>query len=182
MLEPVSTLVGLVWLGQAALYPYATRGSAVSEEAKAVGRAASELMESLESSQALFGAKAEAIAELRSFANDCAIEGWDGYGAMPINAVALRRAEDLVRVLPDDFLLPEFAPEPDGSLSLDWIRSGHRLYSLSVGANNRLAFAWIDGSDKGRGVVGFDGFAVPARVLADIERIMSDGDATVRTA
>ncbi len=182
MLEPVSTTLGVVWPGHAALYPYALSGSAISPEAQAVSRAASKLVASAERSQALFGTKATAIAQLKSMASDCAEQGWDGYAAAPISSVALRNAEDFVRALPDDLPLPEFAPEPDGSISLDWIRSRHRLLSLSVGVSNRLAFAWLDGSDKGHGVVRFYGFNIPYRVLDDIRRTMFDANSTLRVA
>ena len=95
---------------------------------------------------------------------------------------ALQKAEDLIRTLPEGFPLPEVAPEPDGSLSMDWIRSPYRLYSLSIGQVNRLAYAWLDGTDKGHGVVGFDGISLPSRVLSDIERTMNNGYASLWSA
>ena len=143
---------------------------------------AASLVQSAERSQALFGAKDRLIAELRAVAADCAEADWDNMGALPIDLLALLNAEKLIRFLPDRFPLPEVAPEPDGSLSLDWIRSPHRLFSLSAGPRNRLAFAWLDGSDKGHGVVGFDGVSLPDRLLDDVRRIVGVGDATVRVA
>lgn len=167
-------------LGHTALYPYLGSGSAVSTEANVLKKAASELVAAAERSQALFGAKAEALAELRTMAIDCAQQGWDGHEANPISKVAVRTAEDFIRALPNGFPLPEFAPEPDGSVSVDWIHSRQRLYSLSIGTTHRLSFAWLDGYDKGHGVVRFDGFTVPPRVLADIRRIVLDADVAVR--
>ena len=79
-------------------------------------------------------------------------------------------------------VLPEFAPEPDGSISLDWIQSRARLYSLSIGHSNRLAYAWLDGADKGHGVVHFDGQNVPPRVLDGIKHIVGHGYAGLRAA
>lgn len=182
MLKPVSTTLSIVCIGHAALYPYALPGSAVSAEAKTISRAASEVTASAERSQALFGAKSAAIAELSGIASECSVQGWDGCEAAPISSVALRNAECFVRALPDGFPLPEFAPEPDGSISLDWVQSQHRLFSLSMGMTNRLAFAWLDGSDRGHGVIRFDGFNVPPRLLDDIRRIVLDGDIAVRVA
>ena len=182
MLEPISTTAGICWLGYAALNAYARPGSAVSAEAQAVTRAASALVRSAEDSQILFGGKAAVISRLRALANDCAEQGWDGHQACAIDPGALQNAEDFVRALPEGFPAPEFAPEPDGSISLDWIQSRRRLFSLSVGSSNRLAYAWLDGADKGHGVARFDGFSVPSRVLSGIQSILNNGNASLRTA
>lgn len=80
-------------------------------------------------------------------------DGWDGEGAQGVDPSAARRAEDLIRGLPEGFPLPEIAVEPDGEISLDWIESRDRLFSLSVGSSDRMAFAWIDGLESGHGVV-----------------------------
>jgi hypothetical protein len=93
--------------------------------------------------------------------------------------VAVQTAVEFIRAMPDDLPLPEFAPEPDGSLSLDWIQSRNRLFSLSVGSTNRLAYAWLDGSDKGHGVAGFDGERIPLRIIEGIIGIMNHGNATL---
>jgi hypothetical protein len=85
-----------------------------------------------------------------------------------------------VRALPDNIPLPEFTPEPDGSISLDWIRSRNRVVSLSIGQSNRLAYAWLDGADRGHTVVHFDGQNVPSRVLNDIKAIAGRGYAGLR--
>jgi len=182
MLEPLSTSIGICCLGYAALNPYARVGSAISAEAEAVTRAASALVRSSEESQILFGRRATAISHLRTLGNECAESGWDGADAYAIHSVALRNAENFVRALPEDIPMPEFAPEPDGSISLDWIPSRHRLFSMSVSTGNRLAFAWIDGADRGHGVARFDGLIVPARVLTGIRSILSYGNAAVRVA
>jgi len=166
----------------AGLYPYVRMGSAVSDEARTIQLAASELTMATERSQALFGARQNLLTELRVIAEDCCAEDWDGCSGVAISAEALQKAEDLIRTLPEGIPLPEVAPEPDGSLSMDWIRSPYRLYSLSVGPVNRLAYAWLDGTDKGHGVVGFDGMSLPSRVITDIQRIMVDDDAAVRSA
>ena len=92
----------------------------------------------------------------------------------------------IVRALPDYLPLPEFTPEPDGSISLDWIMSRSRVFSLSAGRNSRLAYAWLDGSDKGQGVAYFDGEVVPPMVLLAIRMTVNQGnnigDAAVRLA
>src|SRR5258708_26538998 len=156
MPEPISTVLSLC-LGYAGLYAYSRNESAFSKEAQSAVSAASEVISVAENSQALFGAKAAALSDLRKMADECAKDDWHGEGAIGIDAFTLWNAEALIRALPDGFPLPEFAPEPDGSISLDWIKSRHRLFSLSVSSGNRLSYAWLDGSDKGHGVALFDG-------------------------
>jgi hypothetical protein len=138
-------------------------------------------MNTAEQSHVLFGAKSVAISQIMALANECADAGWDGDDAAPIDRVAVRTAVQFLRVLPDNVPLPEFAPEPDGSISLDWIQSRHRLFSLSVGATNRLAYAWLDGSDRGHGVSWFDGEKIPSRIVNGILEIMNHGHTAIRS-
>ena len=157
-------------------------GSGFSPEAQAVSRRAAEVVTDWERSQALFGEKSAAISQLRTLANECADQDWDGYDARAIDPQAVAVAESFLRALPRGVALPEFAPEPDGSVSLDWIHSRNRLFSMSVGDGYRLAYAWLDGTDKGHGVASFDGAVIPPRILDGINAIMNDGNAAVRVA
>lgn len=184
MPEPVSvTTVGICYLvGYAALNAYARGDSAISSEARAAQKAATALVESAERSQALFGEKASAISQLRALANECADQNWDGNGASAMDPLAVSMAEAFVRAMPDNVPLPEFAPEPDGSISLDWIQSRSRLFSVSVGINHRLAYAWVDGADRGHAVARFDGDRIPRRVIEGICEIMNHGNTTFRAA
>lgn len=179
MSSSISATVGICCIGYAALNAYAQPSSAVSAEAKSVTEAASDLMRSAEDSQSIFIDKIIAISQLTALANECLEQGWDGYDASPLDPLAILNAENFLRALPKGTALPEFAPEPDGSVSLDWIQSRHRLFTLSIGPGNRLAFAWLDGSDKGHGVARFDGRTVPPRVLAGIESILGNRHAPV---
>jgi len=128
------------------------------------------------------GEKLALIEQLRALKSDCAIEDWDGNGALALNPAALGTAQDLILELPDGFPLPECAPEPDGSISLDWIISRHRLFSLSVGGSDRLACAWLDGTDKRHYVARLDGLSLPARVLSEIQAMVNHGATTLRAA
>lgn len=182
MPEPVSTTIGICWLGYAAAQGFARGGSAVSSEARLVRDAVGAVVGLTERSQALFGDKAAAISELRALANECSDPGWDGDEAYGVNPVAVFLAETFIRVLPDGVPLPEFAVEPDGCVSLDWIQSRNRLFSISVGSNDRLAYAWLDGADKGHGVARFDGDRIPPRIAEGISEIINNGNATLRAA
>lgn len=167
--------------GFGALYSFARAGSAISPEAQSVWRAADSVVNSMERSQALFGDKASAISQIWALANECSEPGWDGDGALPVNRLAAFKAIAFIRVLPSGVPLPEVAPEPDGSISLDWIQSRNRLFSLSVGTRDRLAYAWLDGADKGHAVARFDDERVPQRVLEGIKAIVNGENAAVRS-
>lgn len=162
-----------VRLSSPALVSYGRPGSAVSAEAVAVASAVKGVMRSVERSQALSGARTAALSRLGELVNDCAAPGWDGEDALPLSPLAYRNARDLIRAWPAHLPLPEFAPEPDGSISLDWIESRHRLFSISVSESDRLAFAWLDGTDRGHGVARFDGVSVPERILSGARSIIN---------
>lgn len=164
------------------LVNYARGSNAVSAEAQIVGQAAVGVGSEIEGSEALFGPKARALEELAAVAAECAVPDWDGYGAKPVDPWAVVSAEMIIRGLPDGIPVPEVGAEPDGAISLDWIHSRHRMLSLSVSGDSRLAYGWIDGSESGHAVVGFDGVRLPDRLLSEIGRIMSDAGASVRAA
>lgn len=160
----------------------ARSGSAGSSEAQTVQRSALAIVEQAELSQALFGVKAIAISKIWALVNECRIKGWDGEDAEPINHIAATQASDFIRALPAGIPLPEFVPEPDGSISLDWIESRNRLFSVSVGLNNRFAYAWLDGTDRGHAVARFDGMNIPPQMLAGICTIIDHEVASLRAS
>lgn len=167
---------------QAPVHWLARPGSAVSGEAQTPWSAANAVLKTLKRSLPLSGPKAAATSRIWALVGECAEMDWDGAGAEPVSALAADRADDFIRALPDNVPLPEFAPEPDGSISLDWIQSRSRLFSLSVGQGSGLAYAWVDGADRGHAVARFDGETVPPRVLEGIRGIMNHGNAAIRPA
>jgi hypothetical protein len=141
----------------------------MSGEARYLREAESEAVRRLEHSQALFGEKAEAIQQVWTIYNECSVEGWDGYGAVPVSQYAARRAVDMIRALPSHLPIPEITPEPDGSMSLDWNPSRDRIFSVSVGNDDRLSYAWLDGADRGYAVANFHEDVIPARIIEGIK-------------
>jgi len=168
--------------GLSVLPAFAWGSSAVSNEADEIRKAAREVVSESERSQALFAGKADLISQLVALEDECAEEGWDGNGAHPIDFLAVDQVKRFLRALPDRVPLPEISPEPDGSVSLDWIHSQGRLFSVSVTGSNRLAYAWLDGTDSGYAVARFDGQSIPLRILQGIEAAVGARDATFRTA
>ena len=180
MPEPLSTAVVAGYT--MALYLATRTGSAVSREADAVRKSALDIVASTERSIALFGAKSAVIDRIHELAAECHGDGWDGEDGLGLSGGVLERAISFIRALPTDAPLPDVAPEPDGSISFDWIAARTRVFSVSVGATNRLAYAWIDGTDRGHAVARFDSDAVPARVLDGIRELMNGRTAAIGIA
>lgn len=168
--------------GFSALPAFEWENSAVSHEAGEIRKAARAVISEGERSQALFAGKAALISELVALEAECGEEDWDGHGARPIDFLAVEQVKRFLRTLPDRIPLPEISVEPDGSLSLDWIHSQSRLFSVSVTGRNRLAYAWLDGTDSGHAVARFDGQSIPLRILQGIEAAVGARDATIRSA
>ncbi len=183
MPEPISIALSL-GLGCSALslYGYGRSNTAISLEAQSTRNAVEELLDSKESSQALFGAKASTISTIQALAKECAENNWDGNEALPLDLWAVWNTEDFIRALPDDFPMPEVSADPDGSVSLDWIRSQNQIFSVSIGRHSRLAYAWLDGTERGHSVVNFDGINMPQRLLSEIRPILKYAPVAFRFA
>jgi hypothetical protein len=126
----------------------------------------------VENSDALFGSKVAVIAALHALPRFHDAVGWDGSEAKPVDGDAISRAIGFVRALSEGCEMPEVSVDPDGAIALDWMPSRHRLLSISIsGANDRLAYAWIDGTDRGSAVSRFDGSAIPPRLLQAITSV-----------
>jgi len=158
----------------------AHRRSGVSAAAQVVYRAASRGVDPGERSEALFGPKRAAISGIWALVYESRQMGDESEDAEPISPHAAELAIDFIRALPDDVPLPEFAWEPDGSISLDWMQSRHRVFSVSIGDGYGLPYAWLDGADRGHAVAWFDREMIPPRILEGIRRIMESGNAAVR--
>jgi len=133
-------------------------------------------------SQWWFGPKGAAIARLDDLVRECGADAPDEHGAGTVSPEAVRLAERLVRALPEGVPMPEFAAEPDGSVSLDWIASRTRMFTVSVGSGDHLPYAWLDGAEHGHGVAAFTGAVVPERLIDGIAAIMKNGRSPVRAA
>jgi hypothetical protein len=171
-------------LSGGAIHALARPNSAISPEAGVVRTRAAAMAARVEGSGALFGAKAAVIARLWDLTETHADRGWDGHQAAPVDRRAIARAVDFVRSLPDGCVMPEVGVDPDAAVSLDWITSRHRMLSISFAGNtDRLAYAWLDGTDRGHAVERFDGIRVPRRLLGAIVAVAETSDrASLRAA
>lgn len=151
------------------LYALSRPASAISSEAWHVRSHAERIIGQVESSAALFGSRMSTINALKNLTKTHAETGWDGFEAAPVKQGAIALAVDFIRVLPEDCPMPEIDVDPDGSVSLDWVASRYQMLSISFsGESNRLAYAWLDGTDRGNAVARFDGQAIPPRLMEAI--------------
>lgn len=157
-------------------------GSAISDDANKSAEIATSILLSRKTSQSLFGSKTELLDQVASLISECSKEGWDGYGALPLDPNAFSRVIELIYSLPDGFPLPEISPEPDGSISLDWISSKRRMLSVSVGKSDRLPYAWINGTDRGHGVVRSAAYSFPLKIMNEIQDVMGHAAPSLRLA
>lgn len=84
---------------------------------------------------------ADTMTALAEAASEAAIENWDGYGARPVSFAAAYIAQSFIKLLPTTFPAPEVSIDPDGEVSLDWIRSKDRMLSVSISGDGRITYA-----------------------------------------
>jgi len=151
--------------------------SAVSEAAGWVQRSLGNVARSSESAQSLAGREVEFQAQLRAALHELVIDE-DQY---PVTTAAVRIASRFVQALPHRLPLPQVAIDPDGAISLDWVTSRTRAFSISVDDSGRLAYAWMNGSDRGHGVVRFQD-SLPSPLLSQLTELIDDNNTGVRAA
>ena len=116
--------------------------------------------------------KDQLFSELREIEKECSEVNWDGEGAMLVDRMTIEQAENFISALPEDIPLPEVAPDPDGEIAFDWIwDKGHTL-SLSISPTGSLAYAWIDGEEKGHATSSFYG-KMPQRLINELKGFLS---------
>lgn len=143
--------------------------NAISDSGQSTHDVRTSIIRHAEQSVALFGQKGDLISELFELVEECSYGNWDGYDSDPISAQSFQIACDFIRSLPDAIPLPEISPEPDGSISFDWMPSRYRTFSLSIGSSDQVAYAWVDGFERGHAVARFDGQIIPERILQGIK-------------
>ena len=129
----------------------------------------------IESSRALLDPKEDALNRLYELAAECAEADWDGYGAEAVSQSAAVRSAHFIRRLPEDLPLPEISVEPDGEIVLDWSPTPTQTFSVSIGTADRMACAWVNGTEHGHAVVSSNNGEIPSHILQEIQRITNNG-------
>ena len=151
--------------------------SAVSDEAKQVMRALHLIRSDRQPAESLSGRLTEADDRLYAAIEALTVD--EEQADVPLGA--LSNVQRLLRMLPDTLPLPEVGIDPDGAISLDWMPTRFRMFSISVSDSDSLAYAWLHGTDRGHGVVRFvDG--LPQWLWSQLAEIVGDADASLRVA
>jgi hypothetical protein len=108
--------------------------------------------------------------EVQKVFDQCAEKDWDGYGAKPLHRTLQEKVIRFLRSLPSHVSVPEVVPEPDGAVALEWANSKHQVLSLSIDLSDQIAFAWLDGAERGKGVLRSRA-SFPEKITALLESI-----------
>ena len=100
----------------------------------------------------------------------CAVEDWDGYGALPINENAYTEAIKLIELLPSSLPMPEITAEPSGEIGMEWRKGKRQIFVVSLSGKNTLTYAGIFGINKAHGTEYF-GESIPHVIIENIRRL-----------
>lgn len=146
------------------------RAPAFSQEAQMIDQLVSEVMSARESSRYLGGISAEARSRLRATYLEALSDNWDGQGANPVDPGAYFMAVQFLESLHPSYRPTDFSVDPDGEVSINWDFGADRTFSVSVGADGRLAYAGRFGPSRTRGVEYFTD-TLPSHILTLIQRV-----------
>lgn len=81
----------------------------------------------------------------------------------------------LLLALPSGTPIPAVVVEDDGAIALDWTFGRRLAISVSVYANGRIGYAWINDSSSGHAMAKMIRGVVPQSVLEQIREIVDAG-------
>ena len=141
-----------------------------SESAKQISNCVERVRQHLLGSVSIREYAQQALEELEQAARDAALEGWNGYGARPIQREAYRNARTFIQALPTTVPKPEVGVDPDGEVSIDWLFARGLTLSVSIGARGRLTFVSSIGNRTIEGTEWLDG-GIPASILDELTTV-----------
>lgn len=98
-------------------------------------------------------------------------DNWDGDGATGIDPKTTEAASAFLLQLPANIPIPEITADTDGEISFEWYKERQRTFLLSMGANRKMSYSGLIGSERWYGVVTFsDG--IPDSVIQGINRVL----------
>lgn len=123
--------------------PFGTSG--VSEEAKTLEVKRAEVTKDFSRAVTIRRVYGTMVSDLYDAAVASLESGWDGYGAEPVQPMAVSNAIKFLVQLPYEIPLPEVAVDSDGEISFDWATDRHHAFSVSVGCGGELSYGGIFG-------------------------------------
>jgi hypothetical protein len=149
------------------------RSTALSDPAKNIDKMLEKIREHLLSSYALSNAAEQALTELHEVLAEASREGWDGYGARPLNPLSYEFAISFLNALPTNAPFPEVSADTDGEVSFDWIFGERKALTVSIGPTGRCTFAWMLGQSTHRGTDWIDD-EIPASIIFALGQLLRD--------
>ncbi len=106
------------------------------------------------------------LTELDEVRTEASREGWDGYGARPLDPSSYNFAIRFLNALPTSAPLPEVSADTEGEIALDWIFGERKALTVSIGPTGRCTYAWMIGQSTHRGTEWIDDEIPEAIVFA----------------
>jgi len=149
------------------------RSTALSDPAKNIDEMLENIRKHLLSSYALSNPAEQAFTELHEVLAETTREGWDGYGARPLNPLSYDFAIRFLNALPTNVPFPEVSADTDGEISFDWIFGERKALTVSVGPTGRCTFAWMLGQSTYRGTEWIED-EIPDSIVSALGRLVRD--------
>jgi hypothetical protein len=147
-----------------------TRSNAQSVEAIRIFKMRENVRENFLRSHFIGARRELAISRLDEVRAEASYQGWDGYGAKPMDPSAYLYAVLFLNTLPTTAPLPEISADSDGEVSLDWLFGERKALTLSVGPTGRCSFAWMIGQTTQRGTDWIDD-EIPASIVFALRQL-----------
>lgn len=102
-----------------------------------------EIFEKLNSSTTAQDRPSIVLDALLKLMEECATNNWDGYGAPAITSTTLDKTREFTESLSPEIPTPDFSPEPDGEIAVEWYGKNGASISISVGDSDTINYAAI---------------------------------------
>jgi hypothetical protein len=145
----------------------------VSAAATVIASMVEHVREQFEASLVVREAAETALRALRRVSAEASAMNWDGEGAHPVDARAVREAARLIAALPTTVPAPDVGADPDGEVDLLWHCGTRRTLSVSVGAGGRLTYSALVGEAQSYGTEWFV-TEIPDIVLHNLYRVLNE--------
>lgn len=119
------------------------------------------------------------LAELDEVRRETAREGWNGYGARPLDLGAYHYARLFIQAIPPSAPAPEVSGDPDGEVAFDWIFGPRMALTVSISGTGRCSFAWMRGRRTYSGTEWVDD-GIPTPIADALWRLSSETSSPAR--
>jgi len=152
------------------------RSTAQSLPAKKIEEMREVIREHLLASYVMRNPAEQVLTELDAVRSEASREGWDGYGARPLDPASYDFAIRFLNGLPTTAPLPEVSADSDGEVALDWVFAERKAMTVSIGPTGRCTYAWMLGQSTIRGTDWIED-EIPASIIFALGQLVRDSPA-----